>query len=145
MKKVFPEIENFYIFGVFDGHGKLQLILGLNGHFISNSVKQFFLKNLSNPGTYLNNAADFKKIKESDIYIKLTENNYRIISKWFHEAEQELINTAKYDVNFSGTTAIVLIVINGKVICANCGDSRAFLAVDKKTQNINAPISVRIL
>ena len=51
---------------------------------------------MSNPGTYINNAADFKKIKESDIYIKLTENNYRIIIKWFHEAEQELINTAKY-------------------------------------------------
>ena len=79
-------------------------------------------------------------MKEADFYAKLIENNYKIINNSFKDAEQELLNIAKYDVNFSGTTAIVLFIINGKVICANCGDSRAFLAVDKK----NNPQSVRI-
>lgn len=118
--------------GVFDGHGTNQFKKGLNGHFISNCVKQFFIKRFFNPKTYGSTANDLNSLKEVEIYTKLTENNYKIIISSFRESEQELINNAKYDVNFSGTTAIILMIINDKVICANCGDSRAFLTGDKR-------------
>lgn len=105
----------------------------MNGHFISSSVKQVFLKKFTNHKLYVNHVSELKKIKEIDIYHKLINDNYKLIKNTFYEAEQELMNNAKYDVNFSGTTANVLFLIQNKVICANCGDSRAFLAKDKRT------------
>jgi serine/threonine protein phosphatase PrpC len=142
VRKVFNEIENFYIFGVFDGHGKKNDNKGLNGHYISSNVKQSFLRKFTNPRLYVNNPMDIKKIKETEIYNKLVEDNYKIIFNSFKEAEQELIHNVKYDVNFSGTTAIFVILIHNKVICANCGDSRAFLARDKRS--LNSPLTVLI-
>lgn len=73
-----------------------------------------------------------KKLKDIDIYQKLVNDNYKLISESFVEAEKELLDQTKYDVNFSGTTANVLFLINNTVICANCGDSRSFLAKDKR-------------
>jgi serine/threonine protein phosphatase PrpC len=81
---------------------------------------------------YVNNLAEFKKIKEAEIYQKLVNDNYKLISESFVEAEKELLDQSKYDVNFSGTTANVVFLINNIVICANCGDSRAFLAKDRR-------------
>ncbi len=80
----------------------------------------------------MNNLVEFKKIKETEIYQKLINDNYKLISDSFIEAEKELLDQSKYDVNFSGTTANVVFLINNIVICANCGDSRAFLAKDKR-------------
>jgi serine/threonine protein phosphatase PrpC len=37
----------------------------------------------------------------------------------------------QFDVNFSGTTVVTVALIGNKLICANCGDSRAMVGMIK--------------
>jgi serine/threonine protein phosphatase PrpC len=120
--KIF-NLENFNIYGVFDGHG-------MNGHHVSNMVRNF----LANYFTKLENFIKLKKvISPDDIYQKLKEDNYKMIKDAIITAEIEL-KKSHFDVNFSGTTCILVLIIDDKIICANCGDSRAIMTTDKKTQ-----------
>ena len=93
------EINNTkeYLFGIFDGHG-------LDGHFVSQSIKQFF-QNL--------NIENLKQ-KES------------IISTYKNLSNQ--IQTQKnFDVFGSGSTCVILYITPSKITSANTGDSRGIL------------------
>jgi serine/threonine protein phosphatase PrpC len=68
-------------------------------------------------------------------YEKLSELDFKIIRNSFSLAENSFIK-ANYDLSLSGSTSICLFVIENKVICANCGDSRAILITDDKF-NVN--------
>lgn len=87
--------------GVFDGHGAL-------GHevsaFLIRELPQFFLKQTN-----------------------LESNPHEAISKAFIECNVKLASSA-IDCTFSGSTAIVVYITNGKIYSCNAGDSRAVLA-----------------
>ena len=110
-------VLNFNIFGVLDGHG-------VNGHFASQFVSRYiisriknhpFIKSLDNP---------------KEIYKKLTENAYQIISNIFIDADVQ-ITKEKFNCEMSGTTCVLVIQLEEHLICANTGDSRAILVYDE--------------
>jgi serine/threonine protein phosphatase PrpC len=148
--KIF-NLENYSVFGVFDGHGT-------HGHFVSNYIKLFFADYFSRTDLFLgkekmnnlmistmkkssllNNQLNMNKsthtyppqITEESVYDKLREKNYYLIKNSFFLAESAL-SQSKYEVNFSGATSVVVIIIDDKIICANAGDSRAILVVESK-------------
>lgn len=116
------KVPNFNIFGVLDGHGA-------HGHFISNSVKNFFTEFYSEyEELYLTGN---KKINLENIYKLLTLNDYQIIKLSFLKAEHDLTNL-NYDCHFSGTTCTLVFQLGKKLICANAGDTRAIVFTDDK-------------
>ena len=86
-----------YTFGVFDGHG-------LQGHLVSEAIKNF-LENC----TY-------------DQY----QTKKKIISM-FSSLSLTIENTNSIDIFCSGSTVVIVHISKEKIICANCGDSRAIL------------------
>ena len=63
------QIKDFYLFGVCDGHGNLFfLILGINGHFASNHVKNYLPANLQliDVNKILHENINFKKYNSND-------------------------------------------------------------------------------
>jgi len=76
------------------------------------------------------NSASGNFIKEDFVYEKLKERNFAILKNSFSLAESS-IAVSKYEVNFSGSTCIMLFLIENKLICANAGDSRAILVSQK--------------
>jgi serine/threonine protein phosphatase PrpC len=67
-----------------------------------------------------------KFYSETQIYEKLKEDNFEAIKFAFTQAEA-LLGKVRYDVNFSGTTSVMVFFIGNKIVCANSGDSRAML------------------
>jgi serine/threonine protein phosphatase PrpC len=113
--------NNFSIFGVFDGHGN-------DGHLIS----QFIVKTMKN---ILLNDEKLKQISKNtnEIYSYLKENNYEFIRDLISKSENLLFNNYEEESKYSGTTCNLVIIIGKKVICANIGDSRAFMIKNHKT------------
>ena len=110
-------ILNFNIFGVLDGHGE-------NGHYASQFVSRFAVNRIKNNPS-------IKKCDEAkEVYKKLTYNGYEIIANIFTDADVQ-IQKEKFDCQNSGTTCIIIIQLEEKIICANAGDSRGILIVDK--------------
>ena len=86
-----------YTFGVFDGHG-------LQGHLVSEGIKNY-LMNCSN-----DNYTSKKKIVAM-----------------FNSLSKSIETSKDFDVFCSGSTAVIVHVTKEKIICANCGDSRAIV------------------
>ena len=86
-----------YSFGVFDGHG-------LQGHLVSEGIKNYLM----------NCAFDHYSSKQ------------KIISM-FNSLSKSIEASKDFDVFCSGSTAVVVRITKEKIICANCGDSRAIL------------------
>ena len=115
-------ILNFNIFGVFDGHGE-------DGHHASQFVAKYIINNLRNHPL-------IKKCEDTkEIYQKLILNGYEIIEKLFTNADIQ-IQKEKFDYKNSGTTCVIVIQLEEKIICANAGDSRAIMIFDE-SQNDN--------
>jgi len=100
------DIDSKCFFGVFDGHGAV-------GHevseFVSRELPNFFLKQGKTLETDPNEA----------------------ITKAFVDCNTKLCKDS-IDCAFSGTTAIVCYITNGKLYSCNAGDSRAVLARREK-------------
>jgi len=110
-------ILNFNIFGVLDGHGEY-------GHFASQFVSRYVISHIKNHPL-------IKKCDEpKEIYQKLISDGYQIIANIFTDADVQ-IQKEKFDVQNSGTTCIIIIQLEEKIICANTGDSRAIMIYDK--------------
>ena len=148
--------ENFSLVGVFDGHGQ-------HGHIISNMLKIFFSEYFSKSEIYtaenknflnifntkikntfadMNNiyhftnnfdASNLNDLIKKIFYEKLIEENYFLIKNSFSLAEACFMQS-KCDINFSGSTCISVFLIDDKIICGNCGDSRAILVTGKENQ-----------
>ena len=112
---------NFHIFGVFDGHGS-------QGHLIS----QFMVNTIKN---LILNDEKLKEISKhtNQIYSLLIENNYEYIKNLISKSEELLFKNENIDSNFSGSTCILIILIDKKVLSANIGDSRAIMVKGHKT------------
>ena len=110
-------IEGFNIFGVLDGHG-------VNGHHVSKFLGEHLVKQITS-NQYINKEKELDKI-----YKAIKKSNYEILMNIFLDSDKKL-GKQKFDVNFSGTTCVLVIQIGTKLICANVGDSRAILVYDK--------------
>ncbi len=60
------------------------------------------------------------------IFSKLKENSFEVIRNSFFVVEDEL-SVAKFDVQLSGSTTVIVFVLGNKILCSNAGDSRAML------------------
>ena len=121
MQRNINGILNFNIFGVLDGHGK-------DGHYVSQFVSRFIINSIKN------NSIIKKCSTAKEIYEKIKINNYKLIEKIFLDADIQ-IRKEKFDYKNSGTTCIIILHLDQKIICANVGDSRAIL-VYNKTSNL---------
>jgi serine/threonine protein phosphatase PrpC len=122
-------LENYNIYGVLDGHGMLFYnSIGNNGHQVSSFINvhfcDYFMKKENYFGKKQNPTVDLKT--EKSTYDHLRENKFEAIRTAFNSAEA-ILTKAKYDVNFSGSTSVVVFMIGNRVVCANAGDSRAIL------------------
>ena len=86
-----------YTFGVFDGHG-------IQGHLVSEAIKN-----------YLQNC-----------FYDQYQTKKKIITM-FSSLSLSIENSNNFDIFCSGSTAVVVHISKEKIICANCGDSRAIL------------------
>ena len=115
------KIRDFNIFGVLDGHGP-------EGHYVSKFTSEFI-------PSLLSNHPQIKSLTEPEqIYKKLKENNCKIITQTFIEADKQL-KKASFDALESGCTCVLIIHIGSHIICANTGDSRAIVVHDEKGEN----------
>ena len=126
----FACIKNAFLFGVFDGHGN-------DGHLVSNSIKQhlpgkvfIILGNIELLGlTYIEKMGNDRKsiaLQLANIIANDSKACQEIITEAFIKTDA-LIKQSNFDTNYSGSTAVVVLLIDGKLICANTGDSRAVL------------------
>ena len=111
-----------------DGHGS-------EGHLVSDFVKNQIKEYFNNKKIYAinnkNKEFSFTKFGMSfEIYDKLKHNNYELIKNFYENTNKKLSDT-EFDINFSGTTCIMVFKIGKKIICSNVGDSRAIL-VERK-------------
>ena len=113
IKRNINGILNFNIFGVLDGHGE-------HGHYASQFVSRFIFISIKN------NPIIKKCSSAEEIYEKITSNNYKLIENIFLDADVQ-ITKEKFDYRTSGTTCVIIIQLNQKIICANAGDSRAII------------------
>ena len=116
-------IYNFNIFGVLDGHGD-------DGHYVSQFVSRFIINSIKN------NSIIRKCTTPKEIYEKIISNKYKLIENIFLDADIQ-IRKEKFDYKSSGTTCIIIIQLEEKIICANTGDSRAIMVYDKSSNNKN--------
>ena len=140
-------IKNYSIYCIMDGHGS-------NGHYISNYIKEKIIQNFNNISFYFHKITNKFNIKEYPENIlelikkNLTKNNYQKIKDFYKLIDEGLsANEIHFDINFSGSTCIILFKIGNDLICSNVGDSRAImtkenneiieLSKDQKPENEN--------
>ena len=115
------EIKGFNIFGVLDGHG-------VNGHHVSKFLSEYLIKEIVNNKEIIN-------LKQLDkIYYNLTKSNYELLINIFFKSDR-VLGKQNIDVNFSGTTCVLVIQVGRNLICTNVGDSRAILVYDSKNDS----------
>ena len=86
------------------------------------------------PGQIINNP-EIKQLSEPElIYQKLKENNCQIITEAFLLCDEQL-KKVEFDAFNSGSTCILIIHIGQHILCANVGDSRAFVAYDDNNED----------
>jgi len=115
---------------------RLELILGSSGHLISNSVKESLTESFSKSEYY---NIDFE-INCSRLYNKLSANSYSLIKSTFSKLDEEIIDS-KIDAKYSGSTANFILILEKRLLCVNCGDSRAILT--QKIEDKNSPIVLK--
>ena len=124
MERNINGILNFNIFGVLDGHGE-------NGHYASQFVSRYIMN-------YIKNNPLIKKCGNAkEVYETLKYNGYEIIANLYMDADAQIAKE-KFDCKNSGTTCVIVIQLEEKIICSNAGDSRAIMILDKiKNDNLN--------
>jgi len=112
--------QNFNIYGIFDGHGD-------NGHLISKFISDFMNNYYSNKINYYLNEENNQNYLINNIITQFMENYDQIINNCSSKLDQEIANKINYDISQSGSTSIMVFLINETLICSNVGDSQCFL------------------
>lgn len=145
-------IKNYNIYCIMDGHGS-------NGHLVSKYIKDKIIQYLNNITFYfkkISNKINTKEFPDNILELikkKLEKNNYKKIVDFFKLLDDGLSsNEILFDVNFSGSTCLILFQIGKFLICSNVGDSRAImikenneiveLSKDQKPENYNEKIRI---
>ena len=118
-------IENLFsqplnIYGVFDGHGD-------NGHLISKFISDFMNHYYFNKLNYYLNEKDIQNVLAKNITTTFVENYEQIIKKCSTELDKEINIKVNYDISQSGSTSVMIYLINDTLICSNVGDSQCIL------------------
>ena len=71
--------------------------------------------------------------KKEKLYEKLKENNFLILKKCFAVCE-EVLAESQIEMNFSGSTTVILLFIGNKILVANAGDSRAVMVKENQSK-----------
>ena len=108
-------LNNYSIFGVFDGHG-------VNGHFISRFLKEHFGNFFCKKENYLSHNENDSQLTEKKCYERLS--NYYFFKQACISADEK-IKKLKIDSKLSGSTGVIIAHIEDKILCFNIGDSRA--------------------
>ena len=125
------KIKDFWMFGVFDGHGA-------NGHFASDHVKKTLPINLAQMD-YEDNANPMLK-NITGFLSDSTTLRHGVLKEAFKKTNEHIGNRS-FDANFSGTTAVTVYLMGNRLVCANVGDSRAVLGSYKLQPRNNQAIS----
>ena len=118
-------IENLFsqplnIYGVFDGHGD-------NGHLISKFISDFMNHYYFNKLNYYLDEKDIQNVLAKNITTTFVENYEKIIKKCSTELDKEINIKVDYDISQSGSTSVMIYLINDTLICSNVGDSQCIL------------------
>eukprot|EP00924_Labyrinthula_sp_SR-Ha-C_P007951 maker-scaffold_41-snap-gene-1.33-mRNA-1 protein AED:0.27 eAED:0.27 QI:0/0/0/0.2/1/1/5/0/1230 len=128
--------EELKLFCVFDGHGQYgtecSTFAAQTFVPIFNSCKEQLFNILAGKG-------DNTRIITVQEFQALLAQTLEIINLEMHKQKKNISQGQQPDENyfddtFSGTTAICVLLLGDKLITANVGDSRAFLAVERDTQ-----------
>lgn len=121
--------KTFYIFAVFDGHGK-------NGHHVSKYLKSNFTSLLKyqsdkEPGHVFNPASMPKLLKNCCTYLdkKIVELDSRKSSHRSSRTSYGSINSTQmpFDASLSGSTCSMIILTNNMLWSLSIGDSKSIL------------------
>lgn len=120
---VSPGLENFAVFGVFDGHG---------GDLTSNYVQKHFMKVLSRQMHFeLYASLPAPSLRDHPIGLELLQS---ALLTTFLELDEDMIKNpdrlivgedGSHKVDKSGSTACCVVVTPRHIMCINAGDSRA--------------------
>ena len=145
-------IKNYNIYCIMDGHGS-------NGHLVSKYIKDKIIQYLNNITFYfkkISNKINTNEFPDNILELikkKLEKNNYKKIVDFFKLLDDGLSsNEILFDVNFSGSTCLILFQLGKYLICSNVGDSRAImikenneiieLSKDQKPEDYNEKIRI---
>lgn len=103
------------------------------GALVSKNTSKGNSVNKINTDNNKNNQLSHKNSITDYFFSKLHEENHAIIKHSYSLAELSLTNST-YDMKFSGSTSVCVFILDDKIICGNCGDSRAILVTSDKTQ-----------
>ena len=106
-----PKLRN-YLFGVMDGHGK-------NGHLISEFITSELPKLVNPVLSQISHSLDMDSQA-----VKYLQKSFKSI---FKSLQNALITRSNIDLNFSGSTVVLVLIYRSLLICVNLGDSRAVL------------------
>ena len=116
-------IKDFYIFGVIHGRGK-------ESQKFSRLLKEVLIEKFSDENNYLKaSKVKYKpknyRIKSDFIYYALTVEDYILIKKLFNSLTDEL-KIRGVDVEQTGATLTIIILIKDKIISIKLGDMSSF-------------------
>ena len=135
----FAGIQNNWLFGICDGHG-------INGHFASDHVKQYLPTNIELLDYMLLKQKEKEAQKSSEeklespsgffdddeeglasyLLSKDKRKKYTVISEGFIKTACDIQNRS-FNVDYSGTTVVTVMLTGNNLTWANVGDSRAVL------------------
>ena len=112
--------ENFNIYGIFDGHGD-------NGHLVSKYISEYMNEYFEHKLNYYLTEEDKQNIFTENITNIFLKNYNSIIKNSSLKIDKEFRTSINYDISQSGSTSIMLFLLNETLICSNIGDSQCFL------------------
>ena len=112
--------QNFNIYGVFDGHGD-------NGHLISKYISDYMNEYFTDKLNYFLTEEEKQNIFNKNIIDIFIKNHKQIIKRTSTNIDKELISSINYDISQSGSTSVMLFILNDILICSNTGDSECYL------------------
>ena len=112
--------ENFNIYGVFDGHGE-------NGHFISQYISNFMKDYFTNKLNYFLTEEDKQNLFTQNIANIFLKNYEKILKSISSKIDQALNTSINFNISQSGSTSVMLFILNDILICSNIGDSQCYL------------------
>ena len=112
LKNVFNNSQ-YDMICVLDGHG-------MYGHLVS----EFLKKEIE---IYFQNGYIFQNKLANNILTKLVSENFSFLKTFNTYLQNQLIHTSGINIEFSGSTCILLFIINNCIIISNTGDSRAII------------------
>ena len=112
--------QNFNIYGVFDGHGD-------NGHLISKYISEYMNDYFTNKLNYYLTEEDKQNLFTEDIINIFIKNHSQILKNTSSKIDEEIITSINCDLSQSGSTSVMLFLLNDKLICSNIGDSQCYI------------------